>query len=88
MFDTVAIVGATGAVGRIMLQLLEERDFPASNFRFLASSRSAGQPVQFKGREYILEELTQGAFTGVDLVISSTPDDVAKEYLPAALAHS
>ena len=85
MFDTVAIVGATGAVGRIMLQLLEERDFPASNFCFLASAQSAGKPVQFKGKEYVLEELTNSAFVGVDLVISSTPDDVAAEFLPAAV---
>ncbi|MBX3438759.1 MAG: aspartate-semialdehyde dehydrogenase [Planctomycetaceae bacterium] len=85
MFETVALIGATGAVGRIMRQLLEERDFPARRFRFLASPRSAGSQLTFKGREYTVEELTTQAFAGVDLVISSTPDDIAAEYLPAAV---
>lgn len=85
MFRTVAVVGATGAVGRIILQLLEERDFPAQEFRFLASANSAGKPLEFKGRQYRLEELTPAAFAGVELVISSTPDDIAAEYLPAAV---
>ena len=86
VFETVAVVGATGAVGRIMVQLLQERDFPARRFRFLASKRSAGSMLVFKGREYIVEELTRDAFDGVELVISSTPDDVARDYLPAAVA--
>lgn len=85
MFDTVAVVGATGAVGRIMLQLLEERNFPARRFRFLASARSAGRSLTFRGESHTVEELTPAAFEGVDLVISSTPDDVAAEYLPAAV---
>ncbi len=85
MFETVALVGATGAVGRIVRQLLEERDFPAKQFRFLASPRSAGRTLTFKGQEYTVEELTTRAFAGVDLVISSTPDDTAAEYLPAAV---
>ena len=85
MFQSVAVVGATGAVGGIMLQLLEERSFPAGQFRFLASARSAGRPLTFKGQQHTIEELTRGAFAGADLVISSTPDDVAAEYLPAAV---
>ena len=85
MFGTVAVVGATGAVGRIMLRLLEERDFQAENFMFLASSRSAGSKLTFKGRHYTIEELSPEAFRGVELVISSTPDDVAARYLPAAV---
>ncbi|MCA9023916.1 MAG: aspartate-semialdehyde dehydrogenase [Planctomycetaceae bacterium] len=85
MYDTVALVGATGAVGRIMRHLLEERDFPAKTFRFLASARSAGSTLTFKGQEYTVEELTTSAFEGVDLVLSSTPDDTAAEYLPAAV---
>ena len=85
MFRTVAIVGATGAVGRIILQLLEERDFQAQQFRFLSSANSAGKPLDFKGKEYRLEELTHDAFAGVDLVIASTPDDIAAEYLPSAV---
>ncbi len=86
MFETVALVGATGAVGRIVRQLLEERDFPAKQFRFLASPRSAGSTLTFKGQPYTVEELTTCAFAGVDLVLSSTPDDTAAEYLPAAIA--
>lgn len=85
MFDTVAVVGATGAVGRIMLQLLEERKFAAKRFRFLASARSAGSSLTFAGQEYQVEELNKDAFAGVDLVISSTPDEIAAEYLPAAV---
>lgn len=85
MFDTVAVVGATGAVGRIIIRLLEERDFPAKKFRFLASARSAGKPLTFKGEDYTIEELTEDAFAGTDLVIASTPDDIAAKYLPAAV---
>ncbi|MEX1095468.1 MAG: aspartate-semialdehyde dehydrogenase [Planctomycetales bacterium] len=86
MFRSVAVVGATGAVGRIILELLEARSFPAERFKFLASKRSAGQPLIFAGREYVIEELRPEAFHGVELVIASTPDDVAAEYLPAAVA--
>ncbi|MEZ6045461.1 MAG: aspartate-semialdehyde dehydrogenase [Planctomycetaceae bacterium] len=86
MFDTVAVVGASGAVGQIIRQLLEERNFTAKKFRFLASKRSAGQKLTFKGEEHTFEELTQDCFGGIDLVIASTPDDIAAEYLPAAVA--
>lgn len=86
MFQTVAIVGATGAVGRIILQLLEQRRFPAERFRFLSSARSAGRTITFQGQPHTVEELTPAAFDGTDLVISSTPDDVAAAYLPAAVA--
>jgi aspartate-semialdehyde dehydrogenase len=68
-----------------MRRLLEERGFPARQFRFLASPRSAGSTLTFQGKDYLVEELTTKAFAGVDLVISSTPDDIAAEYLPAAL---
>ena len=86
MFDTVAVIGATGNVGRIMLQLLEERAFEANRFRLLASARSAGTSVPFRGEQLVIEELTHDCFDGVDLVLSSTPDDVAAEYLPSAVA--
>jgi aspartate-semialdehyde dehydrogenase len=85
VFDTVAVVGATGAVGRIILDLLEERKFPARRFRFLASARSAGGTVTFRGEPHVVEELTPTAFTGVDLVIASTPDETARDYLPYAV---
>jgi aspartate-semialdehyde dehydrogenase len=85
VFDTVAVVGATGAVGQIVMDLLQKRRFPARNFRFLASARSAGKPISFSGQTYTLEELTMDAFANTDLVISSTPDDVAADFLPAAI---
>jgi aspartate-semialdehyde dehydrogenase len=85
VFDTVAVVGATGAVGTIILQLLEEREFAAKQFKFLASKRSAGTALQFKGTDHTIEELTKDAFAGVDLVIASTPDEIAAEYLPSAI---
>lgn len=81
-----AMVGATGAVGRIMVQLLEERPMLAKTYRFLASARSAGSKLKFKGQDYTVELLEPAAFKGVDLVIASTPDEVAAEYLPHAVA--
>ncbi len=86
MFNTVGVVGATGAVGRIILQLLEERKFQAQNFRFFASARSAGQTVTFNGKSVTVELLTHDCFKGVDLVIASTPDETAAEFLPSAVA--
>lgn len=84
MFERVAVVGATGAVGRIILDLLQERDFPYRQLRLLASARSAGKKVPFRGEEIAIEELTPEALGDLDLVIASTPDDVAKEILPLA----
>ncbi len=85
MFNTVAVIGATGAVGRIILQLLQDRKFPAKTFRFLASARSAGQQVEFNGTKITVEELTHDSFKGIDLVIASTPDETAAEFLPSAV---
>ncbi len=86
MFDNVALVGATGAVGKIVRQLLEEREFPYETIKFLASARSAGTKLTFKGEEHTVEELCPEAFEGVDLIIASTPDDVAAELVPWAKA--
>jgi aspartate-semialdehyde dehydrogenase len=85
VFEKVAVVGATGAVGRIMVQLLAERNFPARTYKFLASARSAGQSLAFLGKKWTIEELRPDAFAGCDLVIASTPDDVAAKYLPYAV---
>jgi aspartate-semialdehyde dehydrogenase len=85
VFEKVAVVGATGAVGRIMLQLLAERNFPARNYKFLASARSAGQTLEFLAKTWTIEELRPEAFAGCDLVIASTPDDVAARFLPFAV---
>ncbi len=81
MFETLAVVGATGAVGRIIRRLLEERQFPAQRIRFLASARSAGSKLQYQGREIVVEELRPESFDGIDLCIASTPDDVARKFV-------
>lgn len=85
MFDTVAVVGATGAVGTIIRQLLAEREFPAKKIRFLASGRSAGKTIQYAGRDHVVEEMTPDAFRGIDLAIGSTPDEVARDFVPWAV---
>ncbi len=85
MFDCVAVVGATGAVGTIIRQLLEEHRFPCKRIKFVASARSAGKKLPFAGREITVEELKGPVFDDVDLVISSTPDDVARDFIPDAV---
>ncbi|MBN2023729.1 MAG: aspartate-semialdehyde dehydrogenase [Pirellulales bacterium] len=85
MFKSVAVVGATGAVGTIIRQLLEARAFQAGAFKFLASSRSAGTQLTFAGQTYTVEELRPEAFDGVELAISSTPDEVARDFIPDAV---
>src|SRR5262249_43844609 len=69
---------------RIILRLLEEREFAAARFKFLSSGRSAGSKIQFRGREHTVEKLEPDSFNGVDLAIGSTPDEVAKEFVPWA----
>ncbi|MDM4016383.1 aspartate-semialdehyde dehydrogenase [Roseiconus lacunae] len=85
MHDTLAVVGATGAVGRIVLQQLETRDFPYKRLKLLASERSVGQEVTVKGETIKIELLAPGAFKDVDLVIASTPDEVSAEFVPYAV---
>lgn len=85
MFETVAVAGATGAVGTIIRELLESRQFPHKTMKFLASGRSAGRKIPFAGKEITVEELRPEAFEGVDLVIASTPDDVARDFVPEAV---
>ena len=85
MIETVAVVGASGAVGTIICQLLAERKFPFKRIKFLASARSAGKTLRFAGREYTIEELRPEAFEGVDLAIGSTPDEVARDFVPWAV---
>ena len=65
----VAIVGATGAVGREMLTCLEERNFPLSKITLLASARSAGKRLEFRGKELSVEELTPESFHGIDIAL-------------------
>jgi aspartate-semialdehyde dehydrogenase len=85
VFDCVAVVGATGAVGTIIRELLEARKFPFRTMKFVASGRSAGRKIPFAGREITVEELKGPVFDGVDLVISSTPDDTARDFIPDAV---
>ncbi len=85
MFDCVAVVGATGAVGTIIRELLEARKFPFKKMKFVASKRSAGTKLPFAGQEIVVEELKGEVFDDVDLVISSTPDDTARDYIPDAV---
>jgi aspartate-semialdehyde dehydrogenase len=81
----VAIVGATGAVGVEFLQLLEERDFPLAELRLLASPRSAGKKMRFKGTELTVEALTAEAFRGVDIALFSAGGAISREYAHAAV---
>ncbi len=82
----VAIVGATGAVGELLTRLLEERSFPVASIQFLASARSMGRSVIFRGEHHAVRELTAAAFAGVDIVLSSTPASVSREWSPIAAA--
>ncbi|MFP4169111.1 MAG: aspartate-semialdehyde dehydrogenase [Desulfonatronovibrionaceae bacterium] len=81
----VAVAGATGAVGREMLKILEERDFPAEEVIPLASSRSAGSKVDFKGKELNVQEMTPSSFKGVDLALFSAGGAASKEFAPLAV---
>jgi aspartate-semialdehyde dehydrogenase len=80
----VAIVGATGAVGRTMLGLLEERAFPVDELVLLASERTAGSRLRFRGEERTVELLSDGSLDGVDLALSSCGSAVAKTWVPRA----
>jgi aspartate-semialdehyde dehydrogenase len=82
----VAVVGATGAVGRTMTQILEERSFPVDGFVPLASSRSAGRTVTFRGEEYPVGELSVEALRGVDLALVSAGASVSRSFIPEAAA--
>ena len=82
----VAVLGATGAVGAELLALLEQRSFPVKTLKLLASSRSAGTQLSFRGETLIVEALGEGAFDGVDLVLASAGGSISKEWLPKATA--
>ncbi|MDG3004313.1 aspartate-semialdehyde dehydrogenase [Paludisphaera mucosa] len=82
----VAVVGASGAVGERMIRLLEERAFPVASIRFLASERSAGKTVTFRGETHTVRPIARDEFRGVDIVLSSTPAGVSREWSPIAAA--
>ena len=80
---TVAVLGATGAVGQEMIKILQERDFPVGKLVPLASSRSAGKTLLFKGEEVTIQEACETAFEGVDIVLGAAENDIAKKFAPA-----
>ena len=83
---SVAILGATGAVGQELLQLLENRNFPVSNLKLLASTRSAGQILPFKGENLIIEAVSDRSFDNVDIVLASAGGSISKLWASKAVA--
>jgi len=79
---TVAVVGATGAVGREMLKMLDDRDFPVGDLRVMASARSAGKTIEWKDRTLTIEDLEAADFTGVDFALFSAGGSTSKEHAP------
>ena len=75
----VGVLGATGAVGREMLKVIEERKFPINELRVLASARSVGKVINFNGKDYQIVEAKKGAFKGLDFVLGATSNAVAKD---------
>ena len=80
---TVAVLGATGAVGQEMMKILAERNFPVGKLVPLASARSAGKTVKFKGQDVTIQEACDSAFEGVDIVLGAAENDIAKKFAPA-----
>ncbi len=85
MSKTIAIAGVTGAVGQEFLKILEQRNFPFTTCKMLASSRSAGKKFTWQGKEYTVEELTHDSFKGVDIALFSAGGGRSKEFAPSAV---
>ena len=81
----VAIVGATGAVGVEMIQCLERRGFPVGRLTLLASARSAGKKLKFKGEDVTIQELTPDSFAGVDIALFSAGGGISRDFAPHAV---
>lgn len=81
----IAIIGATGAVGTKILQILEKRAFPINNLKVLASKRSAGKTIQFNNEEIVIEEATPDSFEGIDIALFSAGGDISKKLAPEAV---
>ncbi len=79
-----ALAGATGAVGNQMIECLEERDFPVNDIKMLASSRSAGRELTFRGQTIVVEEMTEDSFTGMDIALFSAGGGTSKHFAPHA----
>jgi aspartate-semialdehyde dehydrogenase len=84
---TVAVVGATGAVGEQLMKMLEDRDFPVKELKLLSSARSAGSKLTFRGQEVIVEEATPDSFKGIEIALFSAGGDVSKALIPHAIQH-
>ena len=80
---TVAVLGATGAVGQEMIKILQERNFPVGKLVPLASARSAGKTLTFRGEEVTIQLACEDAFHGVDIVLGAAENDIAKQFAPA-----
>lgn len=80
-----AIMGVTGAVGQELLKILDERDFPLDSLKCLASARSKGKKIKFKGEELVVEELTENSFKGVELVLASAGGSISEKFAPIAV---
>src|SRR6476646_4403796 len=80
----VAVVGATGAVGVEMIKTLEKRNFPVGQLTLLASARSVGKKLKFRGEDITVRELTKDAFTGIDIALFSAGGSISKEFAPIA----
>ena len=80
----VAVVGATGAVGNLMVKVLEERSFPVGELKLLASARSVGKTLPFKGAEHPVYELREDSFAGVDVALFSAGGSISKKFAPLA----
>jgi len=81
----VAIVGATGAVGQEMIHVLEKRNFPVSKLTLLASKKSAGKTMNFKGQPLVVQELNEGSFNGVNIGLFSAGASLSRQYAPIAV---
>lgn len=82
----VAVAGATGAVGVEMIKTLEKRNFPVKNLKLLASARSAGKTLKFKGEDVMIEEMTEASFRGVDIALFSAGGDISRAFRPAVVS--
>ncbi len=81
----IAILGATGNVGRMFLRILEERNFPINNLKLLSSEKSAGSKIKFQGKEYTVELATKDSFKDIDIVLASAGGTISKELAPHAV---
>jgi aspartate-semialdehyde dehydrogenase len=80
----VAVAGATGAVGNQMITCIEERDFPVKEITFLASSRSAGKKLKFRGDQVVVQEMTEDSFEGIDIALFSAGGSTSERFAPFA----